>query len=144
MLAQMMACCLMAPNHYQNQCWILISEVMWHSPESSFTMSAQTTCCISTMNVKTIPKLSPTPPRGQWVAECLGTPPSATISDKTHHNQYKKWGSKYWFLYQNRARVTKTTSTAFPSKMFLIWNDSPDAGGIYQYGLILILEWISQ
>ena len=31
-LAQVMACCLMAPSHYLNQCWLIISEV-WHSPE---------------------------------------------------------------------------------------------------------------
>ena len=28
-LAQVMACCLMAPSHYLNQCW-LISKVWWH------------------------------------------------------------------------------------------------------------------
>ena len=26
-LAQVMACCLMAPNHYLNQCWLIISKV---------------------------------------------------------------------------------------------------------------------
>ena len=30
-LAQVMACCLMAPSHYQNQWWLIISEVQWHS-----------------------------------------------------------------------------------------------------------------
>ena len=27
----------------ENQCWILIGKVMWHSPESNFTASAQAT-----------------------------------------------------------------------------------------------------
>ena len=36
-LAQVMACCLTAPNHYLNQCWLMISEVLWHSPDSNFT-----------------------------------------------------------------------------------------------------------
>ena len=40
-LAQIIACCLMTPSHYLNQCWLLISEVFWHSPEDSFTESAQ-------------------------------------------------------------------------------------------------------
>ena len=31
-LAQVMACCLMAPNHYPNQCWFIIKGVLWHSP----------------------------------------------------------------------------------------------------------------
>ena len=36
-LAQIMACCLMALSHYQNQCWLIISKVLWHSPEGDFT-----------------------------------------------------------------------------------------------------------
>ena len=36
-LSQAMVCCLMAPSHYLNQCWIIISEVFWHSPEDNFT-----------------------------------------------------------------------------------------------------------
>ena len=30
-LAQVMACWLTAPSHYLNQCWLIISEVQWHS-----------------------------------------------------------------------------------------------------------------
>ena len=36
-MAQVMACCLRAPSHYLNQCWLMISEVLWHSPDSDFT-----------------------------------------------------------------------------------------------------------
>ena len=32
-LAQVMACCLTAPSHYLNQCWLTISKVLWHSSE---------------------------------------------------------------------------------------------------------------
>ena len=32
-LGQEMACCLTAPSHYLNQCWLIISKVMWHSQE---------------------------------------------------------------------------------------------------------------
>ena len=35
-LAQVMACCLAAPNHYLNQCWLIISELLWRSPEGKF------------------------------------------------------------------------------------------------------------
>ena len=42
-LSQIMAFCLMAPIHYLDQCWILISEVLWHSPEGNFTASAHAT-----------------------------------------------------------------------------------------------------
>ena len=40
-LDQVMACCLMAPSHYLNQCWLIIKGVLWHSPESNFTGNAQ-------------------------------------------------------------------------------------------------------
>ena len=39
-LAQVMACCLMAPSHYLNQCWLLINKVLWYSPGSNFRVSA--------------------------------------------------------------------------------------------------------
>ena len=32
-LSQEMACCLTVPSHYLHQCWLIISEVLWHSPE---------------------------------------------------------------------------------------------------------------
>ena len=34
--AQIMACYLTSPNHYLNQCRLLVSKVLWHSPESNF------------------------------------------------------------------------------------------------------------
>ena len=39
-LAQVMACCLTAPSHYLNQCWIIISKVHWHSYEGNSTLNA--------------------------------------------------------------------------------------------------------
>ena len=35
-LIQGMACCLMAPSHYLNHCWLIISEVLLHSLDDSF------------------------------------------------------------------------------------------------------------
>ena len=40
-LAKVMAWCLMASSHYLNQRYFLISEVLWHSPESNITVRAQ-------------------------------------------------------------------------------------------------------
>ena len=36
-LAQVMACCLMAPSHHLNQFWLIISKVEWHSSKGNFT-----------------------------------------------------------------------------------------------------------
>ena len=33
---KIMACCLTAPSHYLNQCWITINMVQWHSYKGSF------------------------------------------------------------------------------------------------------------
>ena len=32
-LVQVMACCLTAPSHYLNQCWLIIGEVNWYSSQ---------------------------------------------------------------------------------------------------------------
>ena len=40
-LAQEMAWYMTVPNHYLNQCWPIISEVIWHSHVSDFTLDAQ-------------------------------------------------------------------------------------------------------
>ena len=34
-------CCLMAPSHYLNKCWLLICEFQRHSPKNNFTASTQ-------------------------------------------------------------------------------------------------------
>ena len=36
-LVQVMACCLMAPSHYKNKCWLIISETCWYLAEYNFT-----------------------------------------------------------------------------------------------------------
>ena len=41
-LAQVIACCLTAPSHYLNQCWLIISEVQWYSYQGHFTREALT------------------------------------------------------------------------------------------------------
>ena len=40
-LDQLMAYCLTATSHYMKQCWLLISEVLWLSPDDNFTVSSQ-------------------------------------------------------------------------------------------------------
>ena len=40
-LAQVMACCLTAPSHYLNQCWLIFSQVPWYPLEGNCTKIAQ-------------------------------------------------------------------------------------------------------
>ena len=42
-LAGAMACCLAAPSQLSNQCWLIISELMWDSAEGKFTRNAEDT-----------------------------------------------------------------------------------------------------
>ena len=39
-LAWVMVCCLAARSHYLNQCWLPITQVLWHWPEGNFTECA--------------------------------------------------------------------------------------------------------
>ena len=67
-LAQVMACCLTASSHYPNQCWLLISEILWHSPQSNVTANAQATILYTVMSLKFIlSKSLPHLPGVQWV-----------------------------------------------------------------------------
>ena len=36
-LPQVLACCLTPPSHYLNQCWVVITEALWHSLGKKFT-----------------------------------------------------------------------------------------------------------
>ena len=42
-LVQVMACCLMAPSHYLNQCSFVIVEVQWHLSDSNFARDTSVT-----------------------------------------------------------------------------------------------------
>ena len=95
-LAQVMACCLMAPSHYLNQCWLMISDVLWHSPDSNFTKNK---ILIVEMSWKfTKIETGVKSPRGQWVnvkvkknaATGLGFFRKKPISSRTPGKKWKK------------------------------------------------------
>ena len=65
-----MACCLTAPSHYLNQCWLIIRGVLWHTSESSFAGIAQGIDSGYEFE-KDILKNIFKSPRGQWVNTLL-------------------------------------------------------------------------
>ena len=69
-LVQVMICCMTAPDHYLNQCW-LDNEVLWHSSESNFTENAQAISHSNLFENYTC-RITTTVPKGQWVKFCLG------------------------------------------------------------------------
>ena len=65
-LAQVMACCLTAPSHCLNQCWLIISEVQRHSPGRNFVRDVPAINRWNELENHTT-KTSLKSPRGQWV-----------------------------------------------------------------------------
>ena len=65
-LAPVMACCLTAPSHYLNKCWLIISKVQWHPSQSNFTKD---TSAISHWKQfeNYLSKMFFKSPKGQWV-----------------------------------------------------------------------------
>ena len=74
--AQAMACCLMAPSHYMNQCWLIIKGVLWHSFGFKFIRGAH--------------ELNPWLVFGDYTFEIKNTSPKA--------NQFKSY-TIYQFLF---------------------------------------------
>ena len=65
-LAQVVACCLTTPSHYMNQCWLIITKVLWLSYEGNFARDAS---IINHWNLfeNYMSKISFKFPRGRWV-----------------------------------------------------------------------------
>ena len=69
-LAQVMACCLIAPSHYVNQCWLIISKVKWHSYESIIIRRSEDTSHWNKIE-NCIFKITTRSPRDQWVNKLI-------------------------------------------------------------------------
>ena len=61
-----MACCLLAPSHYLNQCWVLMEVKFWHSLGSNLTASAKATILWNEFEFYTF-EIIATSPGGHWV-----------------------------------------------------------------------------
>ena len=77
-LAEVLACCLVAPSHYLKQCWLIISKVKWHSSMGNLTRD------ISALNhwnylKNQVPKMPFKFPRGLWVNKWLWIPAIRTV-----------------------------------------------------------------
>ena len=77
-LAQVMACCLMAPSHYLNQCWFLLSDLLWHSAESNFTVIAQMHFGIMSLKIILLKSLPLLPGANELIKEVHG-PMTVTV-----------------------------------------------------------------
>ena len=64
-LVQVMACCLTAPSHYLNQCWLIIGEMPWHSSEGIIVRRCEDTIQWNKIENCSF-KMASSSPRGQW------------------------------------------------------------------------------
>ena len=64
-LDQVMACCLTAPSHYLNQCWIIICDVLMHLHQSIHT-ERQATILYNRFENYTF-RITATSPKAQWL-----------------------------------------------------------------------------
>ena len=69
--AQMKAWCLTASSHYLNQCWLIISGVLWLAAESNFTGSAQEFNLWYELEYYAF-KIIAISPKAQWVNDKYG------------------------------------------------------------------------
>ena len=66
-----MACCLTAPSHYLNQCWLIIDEVPWHSSQGIILRWCEDTNQLNKIENCSF-KMASRSPRGQWVKYAHG------------------------------------------------------------------------
>ena len=67
-LAHVMACCLTAPSHYLKQCWLIISEIPWHSSQGIILRRCEHTNQQNKIEYCNF-KMASRSPRGQWVKQ---------------------------------------------------------------------------
>ena len=115
-LAQVMACCLTAPSHYLNQCWLIIRGVLWHTSESSFAGIAQGIDSGYEFE-KDILKNIFKSPRGQWVNEFENYKlllHLTGVSELTHFSPDKN-GNNIAIINTNLFSTDVRTETIWPS-----------------------------
>ena len=96
-----MACCLAAPSHYLNQCW-LISKVPWYSPQGTAIKKFEDTNQWNKIE-NLIYKITSRSPKGQWVKH---TPFYKDLKMSLHHtypcptlvNPHSLMPPPYWDL----------------------------------------------
>ena len=92
-----MACCLTAPSHYLNQCWLIISKVSWHSFEGNFTAGISAINQCNWLKIYSS-KISLKSPRPQWLyTQGQHNLFRLALNDKkTMHELHSQYHSCWW------------------------------------------------
>ena len=127
-LAQVIACCLTAPSHYLNQCWLIISNVKWHSSKGKFTRDTSAINHWNHLENKVSFKFL----RGQWVNILCLYDGIFGMDRKLHIVKYNYLSMPYlyWSSNQNISRplfIKKTLSHGYKYlhyKPQMVWQPS--------------------
>ena len=105
-LAQGMACCLTAPNHYLNQCWV-ITKVQWHSSQCNFTR-AVTEISWKITYLKFCSNLPAANELGNWNLTVLGYQHDSVNYQVRYHCFAKlQWHQWFWIHSYQSDDMTK-------------------------------------
>ena len=104
-LAQIMSCCLKATSHYLAKCWLFISGVMWHSPESN----AEATIPYMSLKIMSLKFL----PRLLGVKELNQSSRRRSYSVRMSRGAVLTYVTEYLLIYQWDYGKTKVIITVF-------------------------------
>ena len=116
-LAHVMACCLTAPSHYLNQCWLIICEVPWHSSRCIIIRRSEETNQLNKIEYCSF-KMASRSPRGHWVN--LSKAGHVNIWDPNLVITTPADGLVYWYkLITSHTRVNTRVQSAPMRYLFL-------------------------
>ena len=103
-LPQLMAYCLMAPGNYLGWCWLIISEVLWHSHESNLTVSAQATSLYNGVEIILLISLPQLPGASElkrynfinMLTNVLGV--NLVLLKSNSFDMFSEWVVHYWHV----------------------------------------------
>ena len=118
-----MACCLTAPSHYLNQCWLNISKVQWHPSESNFTRVTEISLKITYLKFHSnLPGVNELIKENAFVIESVVCKMLAILFWPQWVNQEQRWHHVIHGQYKGRPHCQGKCSFMFARRQFLPLN----------------------
>ena len=132
-LVQIMACCLTAPSHYLNQCWLIISKVLWHLSEDIIIRRFDDINQQSKIE-DYIFKITLRSPKGQWVKISMWYFNSNTSNEIKINSQWHRTIDILFMELENILSIIHQTSILgnFTNKNIISWYLNDNYGNTTQ------------
>ena len=123
-LAHVIVCCLTAPSHYLNQCWLIISKVQLHSSGCNFTRDVSAITEIGLKNTY-LNFCSNLPGANELISEniacvCISKHLSSLRWHRYAINIFPEISRDFYCLFQCRDCYYKVT-TVYNLRVFIMW-----------------------